>query len=228
MPRHEDSRRAAQRSVRPLMSLPRRQQLCFDAIEQSFLMTEIAYRRLVYQCARTAHEVSDMEGATLLLDAWSIVDVVKRLRTLLQHAPGVTQGTHLKSFLEQSAVTVAFRDHAQHMEERMAQTAETGHPIWGSQSWLRVEPGSSLVASQLYIPGRLAKVKGIPVVNPAGKTLRAEIDHFQMAVGTQRLDLSALALTVSAFAARWHAAMATAGTRQVRDGHSLVMLNMDT
>jgi hypothetical protein len=121
------------------MNLRRRQDLCLDAIEHSFSMANIAYARIVHFCRNDCPGGAGRKDDEVVLDAWSFIDVLKRLRSMLEHMPGLRSGTALGAFLQATESVVNFRHHHQHMEDRTADVAVSGRPIWGAFSWTVVE-----------------------------------------------------------------------------------------
>jgi hypothetical protein len=66
----------------------RKQELFLDAIEYSFSMASAAYNRLMNYCAEERELNHPKNDDRIVLDAWSFIDTVKRLRTVLEHTPG--------------------------------------------------------------------------------------------------------------------------------------------
>ena len=209
------------------MNLRRRQDLCLDAIEHSFSMANIAYARIVRFCQDDLPEGAGGKEDELVLDAWSFVDVLKRLRSILEHTPGLKAGTALTEFLQASASVVNFRHHHQHMEEKTAQVAPSGRPIWGAFSWAVVEPDKNHFRIGVYLPGRAAKTEGVTAVNPAGREFRANVDHFQVTVGDTTLKISDMYYLLRAFQERFTAALRVAQPRFTSSGEEFLGIYLD-
>src|SRR5438270_4866665 len=74
----------------------RKQMLFFDGIRYTVEMADLAHQRLretLYEIAQnpTVPEPNPHDFASAVLDAWSIVDLVYRLRGLIEQAPGIKQ-----------------------------------------------------------------------------------------------------------------------------------------
>ena len=185
------------------MTLRRKQDLCLDAIEHSFSMAEISYARIIGHCRAQHLKDASSEDDRVVLDAWSFVDVVKRLRTVLVNTPGLKSSGVLKQFLSTTDAIPNFRHHIQHIEEKVAAVAQSGRPIWGSFSWVVLAEDRDQFAIVAYVPGRLAVTKGIPVVNPAGREFHDDIDHFEMSLEGATLNISEISRTVKVLGAQF-------------------------
>lgn len=197
--------------------LPRRQVLYLDAIEESFRMASLAYERLqeslaakmsLYESAnaslpKESDEMSRLDSA-ILLDAWSLVDVLNRLRVLVDSMPGLKKSSPgVKSFLHSLGPIEDLRNAVQHLYGQVHKIADTGHPIWGSLSWAAppVEPGDALKAAA-FVPGTLARVKGIPVVNPVGRQCESPVGLIELTAAGRTVSLSEMRAAVLRFADR--------------------------
>lgn len=209
------------------MTLGRRQQLCLDAIEHSFSMVEIAYQRVLHYCRTDSPDNnSDLDDA-MVLDSWSFIDVTKRLRSVLEHTPGLKNSAPLSEFLRATEAVVDFRHHSQHIEDRTRELAPSGRPIWGAFSWAVLEGETGRFRVGFYIPGRIAKVEGVPVANPAGKTFRSDVDHVQIAVGQLTLRISDIYYLAKDFRALFEAATKLARPRQIKEGVEILTIDLD-
>ena len=156
--------------------LPRGQVLYLDAIEQSFRMASLADERLQESLAAKT-SISESTNASfpkladkmtrldsgILLDAWSLVDVLNRLRVLVESMPGLKKSSPgVQSLVRSLGPIEDLRNAVQHLYGQVHKIVDTGHPIWGSLSWAAppVEPGDALKAAA-FVPGTLARVKGI-------------------------------------------------------------------
>lgn len=209
------------------MSLRRRQELCLDAIEHSFAMAQIAYERIVHYCRSDGPENGAGIAEAMVLDAWSFIDVAKRLRSVLGHTPGLKNAASLADFLRTTEGVVDFRHHLQHMEDRTADLAKSGRPIWGAFSWAVLDPDGSHFRIAVYVPGRLAKTKGVPVVNPAGKAFRSDVDHFQVTVGDITLRISDMYYMLQQFRGQFELALADAQPRSTKEGETIHDIDLD-
>jgi hypothetical protein len=137
------------------------------------------------------------------------------------------KGTAVTLFLKSTEAIPDFRHHVQHMEEKVHLVAETGRPIWGSFSWVTVEPSSDEIRIVAYVPGRLAKTKGIPMVNPAGREFHAEIDHFEMTVGDTTINVSETFRRVEVLKEKFELALKRAGAKEVAAGETIRIIDLD-
>lgn len=157
-----------------------------------------------------------------MLYAWGIVDHAERLREVLEHTPGLKQNTVLETFTAQLRQSVKpFRDHFQHMEDKAAAVAETGFPILGSISWCRAISVQKLEIG-VFVPGRLAKCEGLPVVNPVGRKLHSDIDHVEISLGQDTLNVSELCRDISRFSSAFARAWKSATEEASRDDSGLL------
>jgi hypothetical protein len=221
--------------------LPRRQVLYLDAIEESFRMVTLAYRRLQASLleygrlheSRAADSESAAPDATsqlnsaILLDAWSVVDVLNRLRVMVRSMPGVKKASPgVESFVRSLEPVEILRNAVQHLYGEVDKIADTGHPIWGSLSWAvpPAEPGGQLKAG-MFLPGTLAKVKGIPIVNPVGRKIEIPVGLIEMTAAGVTVSLSEMVYATARFADRLeHAAQAAFESHQ--EGRPIVF-NVD-
>jgi len=194
----------------------RRQELFLDGIEFSIDMGEIAYQRLL--TALVAHSARSASGksvnrlltAEIFLHAWSLVDIVNRLRVLIQHTPGLKRTPAIVSFLKQTGEVLGLRNFVQHLDTEAPEVAKTGYPIWGSLSWVwgtveEVERGE--FALMLLIPGRLAKSKGHPIVNPLGKKISPPVDMITLTAAGETVNLSRIRDALCQFRGRFDIAV---------------------
>jgi hypothetical protein len=187
-------------------------------------MAQIAYGRIINYCRASERENSDpSRDNEMVLDAWSFVDVSKRLRTLLQHTPGLKHSASLKLFLIETRKIPAFRHHLQHVEEKASGVAHTGRPIWGSFSWVKVASDGKGFEIALYVPGRLAKTKGIPIVNPAGRIFHADIDHFEITIGSETLNLSEINRRIELLEQQFNTALKKASPRPIPPNNEAIL-----
>ena len=197
------------------MGLHRKQELFLDAIEYFFQMVQIGYQRLLKDCKDLSDEKiteNDTQAIMeyILLDAWTIIDVTKRLRTMLQHMPGLKHSLKLKLFLNRSSALPDLRDYVQHLEDKANDVSDTGRLILGSFSWateyFNDEKEPQRVKVLGVVPGRLESVKGIPLINPAGREFHSPIDHIELTAAETTLNLSELVRRIEQFSLEFIAA----------------------
>lgn len=204
------------------MSLERKQQLFLDAIEASFKFVSLTYARLIETLeAYDPASLGVQHPDALILDCWVIVDLAKRLRTLLSGTPGLHNNTELKRFLNVTGPVLNFRHYIQHLEEKPTDLAPTGHPIWGTVSWARLKSDKKVLVYS-YVPGRLATCKGISVVNPVGRIFHNEIDHVELAMNGPLINLSKLVRNIEKFSAAFCEAVTSAEKSGQRDPNGII------
>lgn len=204
------------------MSLERKQQLFLDAVEESLKFVRLTYARMI--ATLKAHD-SEQPGRqppdALILDCWVIVDLAKRIRAMLNNTPGLRHNEELQRFLEVTDDVPDFRHYIQHLESKAKDVAPTGHPIWGSVSWAKLL-SEKKVSVCTYAPGRMATCKGIPMVNPAGRAFHGEIDHIELAVNGQVINLSELARNIERFGTAFCETVTSAEKSGQRDSNGLI------
>src|SRR5215813_5594421 len=98
----------------------REQALFFDGIRYAAEMADIAYWRLfdLLQEMSSLHdtELTTRQIATAMLDVWSVVDSVHRLRDLLD-VPGVPHDTWWQLFMRRTSDIADLRDEIQHQKD---------------------------------------------------------------------------------------------------------------
>lgn len=209
------------------MSLQRKQQRFLDAVEESFKFTQLTYRRVI--ATLDAYDPKCLGGQpldALILDCWVIVDLAKRISTMLNNTPGLKHNEGLQRFLEITDPVPDFRHYIQHLETEASDIASTGQPIWGSVSWAKLQSEKN-VSVFMYAPGRLAKCTGIPIVNPVGRTFHGKIDHVELAVKGQVISLSELVRHIEQFGKAFCDAVTSAEKSGQRDANSLIRFEVN-
>lgn len=142
----------------------REQALIFDGIRYAAEMADIAYWRLFDLLQEMSSlpegELTTRQMATAMLDVWSIVDSVNRLRDLLQQAPGVRQKDNWwKLFIRQTKDIDDLRNDIQHLNDksrRKSLVANAGQ-IWGFLSWAEIHHGKYTGEWHMMSPGAVYK-----------------------------------------------------------------------
>ena len=210
------------------MSIKRKQDLCLDTIESCLSMACITREHVLKLCdPRGADDALDNKDE-MLLNAWSFIDVVKRLRSVLQNTPGLKRGKIMEEFLAETERVTYFRNHIQHIEEKMMDVAATGQPILGSCSWCESIENGKQFKVNLFVPGRLTKTSNIPLVNPLGRVFHGKLDHFSMTVGDETININEMSRAVEAFGQRFEAAKNAATTKTVSTGETIMLIDLDS
>lgn len=200
-------------------TVKRRQDLLLDGIEVSLFSGHVAYQRLWTEVLAYSEtdledrEKIDMLRHMLLVDAWSFVDVVHRLRACVCHAPGLKKNAPVKSLLKTTEEIVELRNFVQHLDSEAPKLASTAMPIWGSLSWTWANEESAArgeIASMIAISGRLAAPASFPMVNPAGKKVKLPVDMISLTAGGVSVNLSDVYENVYRFDLRYRKALEVA------------------
>jgi hypothetical protein len=210
----------------PLLRLPtgldRRQVLFLDGIGYSIDMAAIGYQRL--QTFLHEHTLADPEQrshvryALIVMDAWSIIDTVNRLRALARGTPGLKHGPAYESFRRSVSHVETLRDAVQHLYGEVEKLQDNGRPLWGSLSWVySASPDAKTFAVGFMIPGTLAVTKGVPMVNPVGRESEIPIGLVELTAAGVTVCLSGIMRAVEQFAGRLERA-ATDAFAAIPDG----------
>ena len=165
----------------PLRVLPtdlsRRQVLYFDGIRYAAEMINLSYNRLFSQLMEigaTDREVTTLDIATAMLDAWSIVDSTNRFRDLVKRTPGLHRKSWKHILLADTSEVDAMRNGIQHIEGNISDLADNGHQVWGYLRWAQMNdggytgwwyamtPGSVFRADQFLVAGPVNLPPGVP------------------------------------------------------------------
>lgn len=184
----------------PLRRLPaaldRRQALFLDSIRYSIEMADIAHVRL----RKTLFEISTSDAAdteqrhlltvSSILDAWSIVDSVHRLRALVRRMPGLKKSTAgARSFMRQVEEVEVLRNAVQHLDTELDRRVEANLPAWGVLTWIAVV-GEQRAAACALISGSIAPAQQVELPNPAGRTVEVPVDSITLSASGRSVCLS--------------------------------------
>ena len=147
----------------PIRRLPddfsREQALIFDGIRYAAEMADIAYWRLFDLLEQMSFLPNDQlttrQIAVAMLDVWSIVDSVNRLRDLLREVPGVRHDVWWELFMRRTAEIGALRNDIQHQisKARLQALVANAGQIWGFLSWAEVRNGRYTGNWHMMSPG---------------------------------------------------------------------------
>jgi hypothetical protein len=146
----------------PLSVLPRgldpRQRVLLDAIRISAQCIDISYRRLAenLEKGRPGSESGKPAGIAAMLDAWSVIDSLHRLRQLVQRMPRWRNRSPGKQiFLRATAAAEKLRDSIQHLDTEADSLLRSGRPPFGALTWISPYEGGGLkMYVQSFIPGQ--------------------------------------------------------------------------
>jgi hypothetical protein len=173
----------------------RKQTLYFDAIRYSIEMADLAHSRLrqtLYELSQREPKSKPLNFTPALLDAWSIVDSISRLRGLLLQTPGLKQNASgLQLFSNRTAVIDDLRNIVQHLNQQITKTVNQNLPVWGVLSWFTMtDPEFKSGKSSALIAGTMFESSGHLIVNPLGKTLSLPVDLITLSSGGYSVSLS--------------------------------------
>ncbi len=185
----------------PLRNLPaklnRKQTLCFDGIRYCVEMADLAYSRLQRSLLNLTASCSNpqpehLEFVAALLDAWSIVDSVHRLRGLLNATPGFKNTNDLIVFKRRTADFEKLRNAVQHLGSEINTIINQGTPVWGVLNWFCItNPESSTGKSCALVAGTIIDTgKDLPIVNPLAKRITPPIDLVTLTASSHSVSLS--------------------------------------
>lgn len=185
-------------------------------------MAKMCYLRLrqtieQYSALNNKGDTSEDFQNLIILDAWSIIDIINRLRILTSQMPGLKKGEFVTSFQKATKDIEIHRNFVQHLNNEIPKVENTGHSIWGSLSWIYVTPEMNMqkrVNVITIIPGRLAKSKGHPIVNPAGKEIYGPVDHISLSASDTTINLSEMFRVTKKFGERFQSSLEEATEKQ--------------
>lgn len=126
------------------VKVARDQALFFDGIRFCAQMAALSYERLLGDLARLSRP-KEQDSAPLnervltaaVSDAWTIVDVVNRLRSLTAQMPGLKKKSPgVQLFLQRTDAVEPLRNFVQHINNEIKPLAKTGVPLLGFLQWV--------------------------------------------------------------------------------------------
>lgn len=187
----------------PLRRIPtileREQVLFLHGIRYSISMADYAYVRLYETINRITKNFiagqglgqrvsnDDAEINTAMIDAWSIIDSIHRLRELLSGMPKLKQNAaELKLFQKNTENCVILRNTIQHLRHENKKLAQENHPVWGTITWLALEsPQAEIFRYFIIYAGSVYNNFVTPPFQPFAKPTAIPIDHISLnAYGT--------------------------------------------
>jgi hypothetical protein len=171
-----------------------------DAIRYSVEMAELSYLRLadtLHTIALSKEERSDDVPSSVYLvsamqDAWSIVDSIFRLRTLLEHMPHFKQKSPgFQLFFRQTKDVERLRHVVQHLNSEIPKLIKLNISAWGALSWSTVMDAENLkIRTCTIIPGTMFAGYDYNAVNPLGRAFYGVVDHITLQASSYQLSLS--------------------------------------
>lgn len=147
----------------PLSVLPRNldpsQRLLLDAIRISAQCIDISHARLVenLEKCRPGADRGKPFGIAAMLDAWSVIDSLYRLRKLVQRMPRWRRKSPSKEiFLRKTTSAEELRNSIQHLDTEAESLLSSGRPPFGALTWISPCEGSGeRMYVQTFVPGQL-------------------------------------------------------------------------
>jgi hypothetical protein len=180
-----------------------KQILFFDAMRYSVEMADLAHSRLAANLLRlTCTPDNDAHDTWVsnILDAWTVVDCIHRLRTLLLLSPGIKQNTPgFRGFQNRTKSISELRNRLQHINNEITSILENGSAILGSLTWLASpQPETRKVFSCCFVAGTVFRNAKHHILNPCDKEFRPPIDHITLTAAEHSANLSDIMRAVGA------------------------------
>jgi hypothetical protein len=146
------------------VKISRDQTLFFDGIRFCSQMAALSYERLadeLHQLSRPKEADSlPLDERTLvaaLSDAWTIIDVLNRLRTMTLQMPGwKKKARDAQLFLQRTDAVETLRHFIQHLNNEVRNVAKTGMPLLGFVQWVASVDEARTSRSFLLYAGTVA------------------------------------------------------------------------
>lgn len=174
----------------------RKHMLFYDGIRYSVEMADLAHNRLretLYEIAQSPHapDPASHDFASAVLDAWSIVDLVHRLRGLIEQTPGIKQKSPpLLSFMKKTADVERLRNAVQHLNQQIHKIADLNIPVWGALSWVTLlDPELRSVWTCTLVAGTFFE-RSEPLISPLGKQFYPPVDLITLEASNCSVSLS--------------------------------------
>lgn len=168
--------------------------LFLDGIRHAAEFAHFAYQRLISrltQLALNSREGNSRGGFTEpFLDAWSVVDAIDRLRSLLNLAPGFdrTAASFSFQFLEETQSIRSLRNVADHIGQRADYVISKQGTALGILSWVTVRTEKHFMSCTIR-PGTL-RASRTPVINPIDKSIVLPTGLVTLSAGEHSADLT--------------------------------------
>jgi hypothetical protein len=165
----------------PLRKIPsvlgRHQILFFEGMRFTIEMAEVAYQRLQHTLPLLAdHQHLNRDPpptVSAMLDAWSIVDSLHRLRDLIQAAPGLSgkkKSPKIRLFMDATDNVTALRNTVQHLNSEIHKILDDRNwTVFGTLSWGVVDPDKNQITACTFLPGAPQQGSSHPIINPLNR-----------------------------------------------------------
>jgi hypothetical protein len=193
----------------PLLKVPanvdRRTVLFLDGIRYSLHVFDLTAARLTSALQLLSDDDQPTEElatriALAISDAWLLVDVVHRLRELLQQLPRLKKKEPtLQVFLRQTASIEPLRHFVQHFRTGIDTYAATGMPVWGTLAWVRDNPSTGEPENFSIAPGTFFHGAFVPTCT-FDTVANKYVERVVLQAGKLSVDLASLYEAVYTFA----------------------------
>ncbi|MGH9387159.1 MAG: hypothetical protein ACRD2N_23055 [Vicinamibacterales bacterium] len=166
-----------------------------DAIRLSVQFIDVAYNRVEDTLTNLKLD-SDRAlqlGPTALMDAWTIVDAVHRLRALVSGMPRYKNRAPSKRlFLMRTVGVEALRNSFQHLVNDLHERTQSDLPVLGALTWVRpINAKENTLSIETFIPGQFRSIDPSSVVE-VPTTVPDRLGHIELWVGVHNVDVSKL------------------------------------
>jgi hypothetical protein len=182
-------------------SLSGRERLFVDGMRYAVDMADYAHYRLVHALlgitsaqdaqAQVAVEVQREMSLVALMDAWSIVDSVDRLRGLLGTRGDIMKGfAPFNAFRTKTADTRVLRNNVDHLGQKLDYFASRQMPVHGVLGWVAQLPGGNSYIGLFKGGTFIEKTDHDPMINPLGKRCAMPVGLVTLTMGKDAVCLS--------------------------------------
>lgn len=143
------------------VGISRKQALFLDGIRFTAQTAVLAYDRLARSLTEIGLQRRQDPGAidehlvvTAIADAWLIVDVVHRLRSMLQQMPGwKTKAAGARLFERRTQDVETLRHFMQHINNEVGRLLVSGVPLLGFIQWVALVAPDGKACAYMLVPG---------------------------------------------------------------------------
>lgn len=157
-----------------------KRQFFYDGIQYCVLMVDLAYKRLesaLLSLSAISSSPPDSEKVlTALTDSWLIVDVIHRLRSLLQQTPNLKKKTpEMRLFFQKTESIEDLRNAIQHLNQESESYIQNKVGAWGALTWITPATNDKhSFVSHLLVPGTVRPTEHT-ILNPYPADIRYPI-----------------------------------------------------
>jgi len=175
-----------------------KQTLFFDGIRYSIEMAALAHTRLqqslyslTLSCTNSSSDLP-IDFTSAMLDAWSIVDSVHRLRILINKTPGMKkQAPGFQIFDRGTTPIKDLRNFVQHLDQETQDLVGQNIPVWGTLSWFTIlDPERKSGFTCTIVAGTVFQSMDGLLVNPLGKETNVPVDLITLTANNSTICLS--------------------------------------